>query len=115
MNAVIDVHARPIVGRHNERVLRRLRILLRDGRNALVMSPNFVHPALLIEILDRFPYVTPCELFNDLFQLGVLLPHDLFQLYSLHTSILQLCEGASSLDRFVLSPISNQQGAIIWT
>jgi hypothetical protein len=48
-------------------------------------------------------------------QLSVPLPHDLFQLYSLHASILQLCEGTSSLARFVLPPIADRQDTILWT
>jgi hypothetical protein len=79
------------------------------------MFANFVDPALLIEILDSFPDVAPCELLNHFLQLRVLLANDPLQLHSRHASILQLCEGPSSLDRFVLSPISYQQDAIIGT
>jgi hypothetical protein len=36
---------------------------------------------------------------TTLFSSGVFLAHDLFELYGLHASILQLCKRASSLDR----------------
>jgi hypothetical protein len=48
-------------------------------------------------------------------QFRVFLPHDLFQLYGLHSGILQLCKRASSLDRCTLPPISDQQDAIVRT
>jgi hypothetical protein len=79
------------------------------------MSANFVDPALLMKILNSFLHLAPCELLDYLPQLGVLLPHDLFQLHRLHASILQLCEGAPSLDGLVLSPISDQQDSIVRT
>ena len=60
-------------------------------------------------------YVAPRKLLDHSFQFGVFLAHDLFELYGLHASILQLCKRASSLDRFVLPPISDQQHAIIRT
>jgi hypothetical protein len=58
-------------------------------------------------------YVAPRKLLHHSFEFGVFLAHDLFELYGLHASILQLCKRASSLDRFVLPPISDQQDAII--
>src|SRR5262252_6423425 len=114
-NAFVNLHARAIVRGHNERILWRLRVLFRDGRNALLMSGYLVNPALLIEIVDSFPYIAPCKLLNHFPQLEVLLAHDLFSSDRLHAGIWKLGKRASSLACFVLSPISHEPRAIIRT
>src|SRR6266404_4903002 len=115
MNTFIDLGTRAVVRGHHQRVRRLLRIFLRNSCDALLMSANLVHSALPVKTLNGVLYVAPRKLFDHSFEFGVCLAHDLLQLYGLHASILQLCKWASSLDRFVLPPISDQQNAIIRT
>src|ERR1019366_5719579 len=113
MDALIDLHARAIIGRNHQRVLRRLCILLRNRRDALVVALNLVDAALPVKILYRLAYFAPCKLLNYLFQFWVFLAHDLFELHRFHAGVLELREGRPGLNRLMLPPVTDEQHTVI--
>ena len=68
---------------------------------------------LPVKVLDCFLYFAPRKLLDDLFQFRDFLAHDLFELYRFHTGVLELREGPSGLDRFMLPPVADKQNAVI--
>jgi hypothetical protein len=48
MNDLVDLRAGMIVGRNHQRAIGRFRILLRDGRNALLMVFDFMDATLML-------------------------------------------------------------------
>jgi hypothetical protein len=52
MDALVDLGAGEIVGRYDQRALRRVGILFRNRRNALVMVGNLMDAALPVKIPD---------------------------------------------------------------
>jgi len=113
MDALIDLRAGAVVGRDDQRVLRRLRILLRDGVDPLLAATELMHPALAVQVLDRSSHLAPRELLDHLPQLRLLLAHDLIERDGLHPAFLQLREGPSGLDRLMLPPVAYQQYTIV--
>src|SRR5208337_4099173 len=113
MNTFIDLGTRAIVQGHYECILWRFSILLRDRRDTLVMSANLMDTALPVKTLNGALYVASRKLLHHLFQFGVFLAHDLFELYGLHASILQLCKRTSSLNRFMLPTVTDEQHTIV--
>src|ERR1700751_4630570 len=56
---------------------------------------KLVNPALPIKILNSLLYLAAAKMLDYELQFGVFLAHDLFELYGLHASILQLCKRAA--------------------
>ena len=113
MDALVDLHARAIIGRNHQRVLRRLCVLLRDSGDALVVALNLMDSALPVKILYRFLYFALGKLLDYLFQFWVFLAHDLFELHRFHTSVLELREGPPGLNRLMLPPVADEQHTVI--
>ncbi len=55
MDALIDLRTGAVVGRDDQRVLRRLRVLPRDGVNPLLAAPELMHPALAVQVFIAAP------------------------------------------------------------
>src|SRR5450631_555701 len=113
MDALVDLHARAIIGRNHQRALWRFCVLLRDSSDALVVALNLVDSALPVKILYRFAHFTPRQLLDYLFQFWVFLAHDLFELHRFHTGVLELREGPPGLDRLMLPPVADEQDTVI--
>src|SRR5208337_455872 len=113
MNTFIDLGTRAIVRGHHQRIRRLFRIFLRNSCDTLVMSANLMDSALPVKILNGALYVASCKLLHHLFQFGVFLAHDSFELNGLHASILKLCKGPSGFDRFMLATVTDEQHPIV--
>src|SRR6266702_8013956 len=113
MDALIDFHARPIVGRNDKRVLGRFRILLRNGCNTFSVTANPMHAALRSKVLNSFPYLSPRKMLYHLFEFRVFLADNLLELHRLHTGILKLGKGPPSLDCLMLPPVAYQQYPVV--
>src|SRR5271156_1588949 len=113
MDALVDLHTRAIVGGNHQRVLRRLRVLLRDSGDALIVALNLMNSALPVKILDCFAYFTPRKLLDYLFQFWVFLAHDLFEFHGFHARVLELREGPPGLNRLMLPPVADEQHTVI--
>ncbi len=113
MDALVDLHARAIIGGNHERVLWRFCVLLRDTGDTLVAALNLMDAALPVKILYCFLYFALGKLLDYLFQFWVFLAHDLFELHRLHSSVLELREGPTGLNRLMLPPVADEQHTVI--
>src|ERR1019366_294915 len=113
MDALVDLHARAIIGRNHQHVLRRFCVLLRDRRDTLVVAVDLVDSALPVKVLYRFAHFTTRKLLDYLFQFWVFLAHDLFELHRSHTRVLELRKGSPSFNRLMLPPVADEQHTII--
>lgn len=113
MDTLVDLHARAIIRRNHQRVLRRFCVLLRNSGDALVVALNLMDSTLPVKILDCFVHFAPHKLFDHLFQFRVLLAHDLFKLHRFHASVLELREGPPGLNRLMLPPVADEQHTVI--
>lgn len=80
MGVAVDLPLRFIVGRDNQRALRRPRILPRDLVDALRAVPELTHATLPVEFLDSLFHFAGCQLLDRFFEHRILLPPDLFKL-----------------------------------
>src|SRR5208282_1956291 len=113
MDAFVDLHARAIIGRNHQRVLRRLCVVLRNRSDALVVALNLMDSALPVKILYCFLYFASGKLLDYLFQFWVFLAHYLFELHRFHTGVLELRERTPGLNRLMLPPVADEQHTVI--
>src|SRR5580693_7338163 len=69
---------------------------------------------LLIELVDRVPHLATREVLDDLFEGGVLLPHDVIEPHGLDAGLLELLIGSAGFDSLVLADIAHEQDAVLW-
>ena len=88
MDLAVDLAARCIVRRHNQRPLRRAHILAGHLADALPPVPDLMHAALAVEARDRFVHFAPRKLLHGLFERRVFLPDDLIEPGRAHSRLL---------------------------
>ena len=76
---------------------------------------NFLHPALLLECVERSGDLARRQHFHGGFQSRVLLANDLIELGRVHSGFLQLLERAARFDALMLADVADQKHAVIGT
>lgn len=115
VNDVVEILPRLVVRRDDERRMRLLDVLVRDRVQAFLAWTDFVHATLLVEAFDRTVDITTGELFHDRLQLRISLPHDFVQMRGADSRPLELVIGPTSINRFVLANVSDEQYSIVWS
>jgi hypothetical protein len=90
VNDVIEVVPRCMIRRHHQRAGGILDVLVRDRRQPLVAVRDFMHPLLVVELLDRAADVPARQVLDDAFEGRIALPDDLIEPRRLETRLLEL-------------------------
>src|SRR5271165_1146267 len=69
--------------------------------------------ALPVKILYRLAHFAARKMLDYLFQFGVFLAYDLFELDRSHARVLELCEGPPGLNRLMLPPVADEQHTVV--
>jgi hypothetical protein len=73
-----------------------------------------MHPALLLEILDRLPDLTISQFLDHLLQTGVFLTDDLIEVDRAETRFLELLERATGFDTLMLAAVAHEDGTVFF-
>ena len=65
VDRLVDLHARLIVRRHDQRPVRVPGVVARDGGEPLVAVGDFMHAALVLEVVDRAVHLAARQLLDD--------------------------------------------------
>src|ERR1019366_3858338 len=114
-NSDVQLAAGSIVRRDDESGLWRFDVSLGDSADTLFPVGNFLHPALLLECVERSGDLARRQHFHGGFSSRVLLANDLIELGRVHSGFLQLLEGAARFDALMLADVADQKHAVIGT
>src|SRR5580700_9199665 len=87
---------------------------MRDCSDTLVVFDDLMHATAGIEFLHRLSDLPSRELFYNLLERRVFLPHNLVQASRLDSRFLQLLIRLARLDGLVLTCVANQQYTVIF-
>src|ERR1035441_9313081 len=113
MDRLVDLRAGAVVGRNDQRVFGRLRILLLNSRDAVFMTWHLMDAALPLQSGDSLSHLATRKLLDGLLQLRIALADNLLQLHRLHARVLELDKDAARLDGFILARVAYQQNAVV--
>src|SRR5271165_6364727 len=88
-------------------------VLLRYGLESFFTVRDLLHPTLAVQILDGRVNLATGELLHSFSERRVLLAHDLIQMCSSHSGLLQLVVGPSGPHAFVLSHVTHEKNAVL--
>src|SRR5271165_4818717 len=88
-------------------------IFLRYALESFFAVRDLLHPPLAVQILNSRVNLATGELLHSFFERRVFLAHDLVQMCSPHSGLLQLVVGPSGPDGFMLSHVTHEQNAIL--
>jgi len=112
VNRLVDLVARFIVRRNDQRAVRVFGIFARNGGEPLVAVDNLMHATLPLEQTDRGGYVAARQLLDDLFQRRILLSHDGVEPDGPDARFLQLLVRSTGFNGLMLPHVSHQQHTV---
>jgi len=113
VDSFVNLLARSVVRGYHEGRVRSLGISLGYCLQAFFPVRDFMHTALLPEIVNRLVHMTVGELLDSLFQCGVFLANDLMEVRCVHPGFLKLLERSPPLHSLVLARVAHEDHAVL--
>jgi hypothetical protein len=112
-DVLVQISPRLIVRSDDERPIGASRVVTSDCLQPLSAIGYLMNASLALEFRYRFADASVCQIVDDTLQIRISLSNDLIEFRCIHSSLLELFERPSGIDRLVLAAVTNQNHPVV--